>query len=183
MSQTTPPALSNASTWPLVGREAELASIAAAREDPGCRGVVVTADAGAGKSRLAREAQAAAERDGALTDWVQATRSAASVPLGAFAGLLPDEVRTDDPLELMRRSAGELRQRAAGRRIVIAVDDAQLLDPVSATLVLHLAMTGTAFVIATVRAGESCPDAVTSLWKDAGAQRMELRNLDDDGVA
>ena len=175
--------LTDSARWPLVGREAELAAIATAREAPGCSGVVVTAAAGMGKSRLAREAQAAAGRDGALTDWVQATRSAASVPLGAFAGLLPDEVRADDPLELMRRSAEELRERAAGRPIVIAVDDAQLLDPVSATLVLHLAATGSAFVLATVRAGEPCPDAIVSLWKDAGARRMELGSLDEHAVA
>ena len=57
--------------------------------DEDCRGVVVSAGAGVGKSRLAREAHAAAERDGALVGWVQATSSAAAVPLGAFAGLHP----------------------------------------------------------------------------------------------
>ena len=57
---------------------------------------------------------------------------------------------------------------------MLGVDDAQLLDPVSAALVLHLAQTGSAFVVATVRSGEPCPDAIVSLWKDAGARRMEL---------
>ena len=103
------------------------------------------------------------------------------MPLGAFAGLLPDEVRTDDPLELMRRSARSCASAPAGRPIVIAVDDAQLLDPVSATLVLHLATTGSAFVLATVRAGEPCPDAIVSLWKDAGARRLELGSLERRG--
>ena len=39
---------------------------------------------------------------------------------------------------------------------------------------MHLAQTGTAFVVATVRTGEPCPDAVVWLWKDAGAPRVEL---------
>ena len=58
---------------------------------------------GVGKSRLAREAQDAAERDGAFVDWVQATRSAAAVPLGAVADLVPEEVRSDDIVTVLRR--------------------------------------------------------------------------------
>ena len=81
----------------------------------------------------------------------------------------------------MRRSADALRERAGGRRIVLGVDDAQLLDPVSAALVLHLTITASAFVIATVRSGEPCPDAIVSLWKDAGARRIELRRLERRG--
>jgi DNA-binding CsgD family transcriptional regulator len=168
--------------WPLTGRDIELENIATARGDTRCRGVVLSAAAGVGKSRLAREAHSAAERDGALVGWVQATSSAASVPLGAFASLIPDDARTDDTLRLMRHSADVLVERASGRRIVVSVDDAQLLDPVSAALVLHLTNTDTAFVIATVRSGEPCPDAIVSLWKDAGARRMELQRLSDEAV-
>ena len=169
-------------SWPLIGRERELERIAQARAESDCRGVVISARAGIGKSRLAREACAAAERDGALVDWIQATSSAATVPLGALAGLLPDDVRTDDVLELMRRSVDVLLERAGGRPVVLGVDDAQLLDPVSAALVLHLASTASAFVIATVRIGEPLPDAIVSLWKDAGAHRLELERLSDEDV-
>ena len=168
--------------WPLVARDGELASIARARTQADCRGVVVGAAAGVGKSRLARVACEAARGDGAAVAWVQATSSAATVPLGAFAGLLPEAVRTDDALELMRRSVDSLRSSAHGRRVVLGVDDGQLLDPVSATLVLHLAVTETAFVIVTVRSGEPCPDAIVSLWKEAHAQRLELEPLSEDAV-
>jgi DNA-binding NarL/FixJ family response regulator len=168
--------------WPLVGRDQELEAITSARANPACHGVVVVADPGVGKSRLAREAQAAAERDGAFVGWVQATRSAAAVPLAAMAELVPDEARTDDIVALLRRSADDLRARAAGRPVVLGVDDAQLLDPASAALILHLATSSTAFILATVRAGEPCPDAVVSLWKDNTAPRLELRELSDENV-
>ena len=167
--------------WPLIGRDAELAAIDRAFADDRC-GVVLRAEAGTGKSRLGREALAALERAGAMTEWVQATRSAAMIPLGAFARLLPDAVRSEHAFDLLRDSANALRARAAGRRIVVGVDDAQLLDPASATLVQHLATRAGVFVIATVRTGETCPDAIVSLWKDGGAQRLELDSLDEPAV-
>jgi DNA-binding CsgD family transcriptional regulator len=164
--------------WPFVGREDELAAIAEARTR-GCAGMVLSADAGIGKSRLGREAVAAAERAGALTEWIQATRSASLVPLGACAALLPQEVPSHQSFRLLQSTIRQLHERAGGSPIVVGVDDAQWLDPVSATLVLQLATGGDAFILATIRAGESCPDAVVSLWKDAGAPRLELRGLPD----
>jgi DNA-binding CsgD family transcriptional regulator len=164
-------------SWPLVGREQELGRIAAARHDPAVRAVVVTAPLGVGKSRLARAALAAAEADGALVTWVHGTRSAASVPLGALAALIPADLRFDDALELMCGSVRALREQAGARPIVLGVDDAHLLDAASAALVLHLTETGTAFVVATVRTAEECPDAVQSLWKDQGAVRLDLQPL------
>ncbi len=171
------PSISPVSRWPLVGRRRELDRIAQIRAEVGYVGVVVNAPAGVGKSRLAREAVAEAEQAGAFTGWVQATRSAATVPLAACAELLPPGVGSDDPLELMRRSVATLRERAGERPIVIGVDDAQLLDPTSAALVLHLAATHAAFLVVTTRSGEAVPDAITSLWKDAGAVRLELEPL------
>ena len=164
---------------PLVGREPELARIAEDREHRRC-GVVITAGAGVGKSRLGQEALAAAQRSGAWTTWVQATESATTVPLGAFAALLPDGTRSEQLFPLLRAMSQSLHERAAGRSIVLGVDDAHLLDPVSAALVLQLASTGDVFVIATVRTGEPCPDAIVSLWKDAGGDRLDLDGLSDD---
>src|ERR1700761_8584756 len=171
-----------ARAWPLVGRDRELAEIAAARADGGCHGVVLVAEAGVGKSRLAREAQATAQREGAFVEWVQATRSAATVPLAAVADLVPETVRSDDVVALMRRCDDDLRARAQGRPVVLGVDDAQLLDPVAAARVLHLATSDSAFLLATVRTGEPCPDAIVSLWKDDAARRVELGALDDEEI-
>jgi hypothetical protein len=47
--------------WPLIGRDEELRTIAQARADAACRGVVLFAPAGSRKSRLARAALAAAD--------------------------------------------------------------------------------------------------------------------------
>jgi DNA-binding NarL/FixJ family response regulator len=166
-----------------VGRDAELSEILAAQANPECPAVVLSAAAGLGKSRLAREACAAAELHGTPALWAQATASSATIPMGAFAGLIPDDVGSDDRLDLVRRSSVALRAAGNGRTVLLAVDDAQLLDPASATLVLQLADTPDVFVLATIRTGEITPDAVDALWKDAGARRIELERISDEAVA
>ncbi len=164
-------------SWPIVGRDEELAFIERARA-AGTSAVVLQGPAGVGKSRLAHEALRQAEEEGMVTRWVQATRSAATVPLGAFAGVIPEWARSEDPLELLRLSAAALRELGGTRRLGLGIDDAQLLDDSSAALVLELTLNQAAFLVITVRPGEPMPDAVVSIWKDAGAARLELETLD-----
>ena len=169
--------------WPFTGREEELAWVAARRRAAGCCGVVISGAAGVGKTRLARELLAAGAGDGGASEWVQGTRAAASIPLAAFAGLVPLGALSGDRLHLFQLCADALRQRASAARVLLGVDDGHLLDGASAALVLHLAASGTAFVVVTVRAGEPCPDPVVALWKDAGALRLELQQLSQDETA
>jgi len=171
--------------WPFVGRGEELAWVAAQRRAGGGCGVVVSGAAGVGKTRLAREllAAGAGAGDGGASEWVQGTRAAASIPLAAFAGVVPPQAGAGDRLHLFQLCADALRLRASAGRVLLGVDDAHLLDAASAALVLHLAASGTAFVVVTVRAGEPCPDPVVALWKDAGALRLELQQLSEDETA
>jgi DNA-binding CsgD family transcriptional regulator len=162
------------SSWPLVGRQDELELIERCRAR-GDGAVVLTGESGVGKSRLAREALARFRGLGARTQWVQATHSAATVPLGAFAGLLPDSARSENPLELLRLAAKAL---GGSGELVLAIDDAHLLDPSSAALVLELTLSAAVFVVLTVRSAEQCPDAIASVWKDGGAIRLDIGTLD-----
>ena len=168
--------------WPLLGREAELGwvtdSIAGGRP-----GIVLVGSAGVGKTRLAREAIGRAKAAGSATEWVVATRASASIPFGPFAHLLPETLPpTISQLHLLRLIADTLSSRARGHRLVIGIDDAHLLDNASAALLHQLAPDGKFFVLATVRAGEGAPDSVTALWKDAGAERLEVQSLPEDLV-
>jgi DNA-binding CsgD family transcriptional regulator len=160
----------------MVGRDEELAFIERARAEA-TRAVALVGPAGVGKSRVAAEALRLAEQEGLVSRWVQATRSAATVPLGAFAGIIPEGARSEDPWELLRLSVTALRGLGAGRPLVLGIDDAQLLDDSSAALVLELTLSEAAFVVMTVRSGEPVPDAIVSVWKDAGAARLELKTL------
>jgi DNA-binding CsgD family transcriptional regulator len=175
--------LPHEASWPFVGREDELEWAAVARRERRCSGLIVSGAAGVGKTRLAREVLAAAATDRCVTEWVQATQAAASVPFGAFAALVPFGAPSREPVQLFQLCAEALRERARSERLVLGVDDAHLLDATSAALVLHLAVSETAFVLATVRAGERCPDSIVALWKDLGAPRLELQQLSADETA
>ncbi|MGW0204108.1 hypothetical protein ACWDX9_62960, partial [Nonomuraea sp. NPDC003201] len=122
--------------------------------------------AGAGKSRLAAEALSGT---GDVT-WILATAAASDLPLGAMAHLLPAQ----PPHGNVIRWAADALDR---ERLVLMVDDAHLLDPVSAVLVHHLVTGGRARVLATTRSGERAPDAVTALWKDDLLPRLDLAPL------
>ncbi len=135
-----------------------------------------------GKTRLALQVLARARDAGLVTAWAVPTASAAAIPFGAMAHLLPNPLR--------RRSGWPTSCGPWARPSSLTIaasawcsgaDDAHLLDVSSAALVHHLASTGAAFVLATVGTGEEAPDAVRALGKDLG-ERLELQNLSQDEV-
>lgn len=144
----------------------------------GRAGVVLAGAPGVGKSRLAREVlREVAAADDAY-EWVTGTRSATDIPLGAFAHLLPlSGALPTDRLELLQQAAGAIAERAGGGRLILGVDDAHVLDDVSATLLRGLAAARSVSLVVTVRSGEPAPDAVTGLWKDDLLVRLDLQEL------
>jgi DNA-binding CsgD family transcriptional regulator len=169
-------------SWPLVGRQAEVAALAAVIGDART-GAVLAGAAGVGKTRLAREALVRAEAAGWEVEWLVATRAAASIPFGAVSHLLPSERLGDDRLDTLRRAAALLAERGRGRLLILGVDDAHLLDDASAALVHQVALRGLAIVVATVRTGEPAPDSVVALWKDGLARRLDLAALAPEATA
>ncbi len=162
-------------TWPLVGRREELAHINDIRRMGG-GGVVLVGETGVGKTRLAFEALAGAEADGAVTARVAATHAAAAIPLGALLPLVPELGERMNPLISGRRA---LQNLAGDRQLVLLCDDAHLLDDVSATLMFQVVAHREVFVVVTVRSGERLPEPITALWKDGHAERIDVGRLPD----
>jgi DNA-binding CsgD family transcriptional regulator len=163
--------------WPLVGRGSEIDRVGELLADQRQHGVVLVGPAGVGKSRIALEATAVAERAGFATVRALASESAAGLPLGAFAALLPAGFAEGEPADLLQRAQAALLDAAGGRPLFALIDDAHHLDPTSASLTRQLVATGAAFVLVTVRDGEQPPDAVTALWKDELVDRIDVRPL------
>jgi DNA-binding NarL/FixJ family response regulator len=166
--------------WHMVGRETEteqFKSLVLRRE---MSGIVISGSLGVGKSRLARECMSIADRLGMATAWVTATRSGQALPLAALAPLLPATDTLDrgaNRTAMIRNLSAHLLTAANGRRLLLVVDDAHLLDETSAMLIHRLAVHQAAVVLVTVRTGEPAPDLVTALWKDGLAARIELGGL------
>ncbi|HET9142928.1 LuxR C-terminal-related transcriptional regulator [Actinophytocola sp.] len=167
--------------WPFVGRERELARVAAALGRPDAAGLLLAGPAGVGKTRLATECARIAEKVGFRCVRVLATRAAAGVPLGALAPLLPADSRRTGPRANWLRAAADAIAGGPGP-LLLVVDDAHLLDPASATVVQQLAAPDRAFVVLTTRTGLPAPEPLLALWKDAIVDRLDLAPLTDRDV-
>jgi DNA-binding CsgD family transcriptional regulator len=161
---------------PLTGRDSELALIRRALSSAGNHsGVVVAGAPGVGKTWLAREVLRRAEASGERTTWIVGTESAHALPLGAFIGSLGEAM--SDPLTNVRRVINSFVAQQRRGRVVVGVDDAHLLDGLSALVVHELAQSGGARLVVTIRTGSEEPDAVTALWKDGLLARLDLEPL------
>jgi DNA-binding CsgD family transcriptional regulator len=161
---------------PLTGRDSELGVISRALSGAGNHsGVVIAGAAGVGKTWLAREVLRRAEASGERTKWIVGTESARALPLGAFIGALGDPM--SDPLNDVRRVINSFVAQQRRGRVVVGVDDAHLLDGLSALIVHQLSQSGGARLVVTVRTGGEEPDAVTALWKDGLLVRLDLEPL------
>jgi DNA-binding CsgD family transcriptional regulator len=145
----------------LVERDEELRTLAALARDAaggaGALAVVITGEAGTGKSRLAQE----------------------------FVGSLPDgwSSRT----VRVTRTGGALPSLPAGRPCALVLDDAHFLDPASIDGLLDEPGAGPALLVLTVRlgvhpAGSAEMRALAALVRDPRAHEMRLVPLSPAGV-
>jgi DNA-binding CsgD family transcriptional regulator len=170
--------------WPLVGRDAELAEVQAVMATGGA-GVLLIGPAGVGKTRLATEALALADLQGWRQAIVRANRSAATIPFGAFAPLLPvGEVQAEGRVDALRMAADTVASAGGDRRIMVVVDDAQELDDASEALLQLLVLHPNVFLVVTVRTDDRpIPEALTALWKDGVLTRLDIGAISPDDAA
>ena len=141
-------------------------------------GAVLVGPAGVGKTVLARNAVERFARRNAKTTvrWLAGTASASQVPFGAFTHLV-DVAGIGDSTTLLRSARASLLRQCGGG-LLLGTDDAHHLDNLSATLVHQLALSGSVRLMVTLRAGESVPDAITTLWKDKLLTRVDIEPFD-----
>jgi DNA-binding CsgD family transcriptional regulator len=168
-----------------VGRDDELAQIVSALRDSGHGSFVIAGQAGIGKSRLAAEAARQASLFGYDVAHLVATNSTSGIAFGAFAPFLSsaDSPSATPAILLQELARSIVRRIGTSARPLLVVDDVQHLDDMSAALVLQLAETKSCSLIATLRAPGAVPSAITALWKDAYAVRIDLAPLSADDVS
>jgi hypothetical protein len=158
--------------WPLAARDA-LEQIAELLDATPTAGLALIGPDGVGKTTLAI---AAAERLGRGDPVVViGTDARSSVPFGAF-GALVEVTEVGKPAAMITSAMDSLLAHANTAPIV--VDDAHLLDPLSAALIYQLARSGSVTLIVTVRSVLAAPEAVTALWRDGLLGRFDVIGLD-----
>lgn len=167
-------------SWPFVGRATTLDRLRVLLRTGPARGVVVAGAAGVGKSRLAAETLRGLGPDGYSVLETGGTQAGEVLPFGAFAHVLPPSPGA--VINPLRWASETLRALAGPAPLLVAVDDAHLLDSASAALIHHLALHRQARILATVRTGEAVPDPVLALWKDDLIHRVELAPLDERAI-
>lgn len=153
------------SGWPIVARDDEFRqALTALDETAHVQGVVLLGASGVGKSTMARNLAAAVKSRGHTVRFVLGTETGREVPLGAFSrAVTVDGEVANEPVAMLAAAHATLDRE---ENLVVVVDDAQLLDPISATLVHQLADSGSARLIMTIDRADPVPDAVTALVKE-----------------
>lgn len=183
------------SRWPFVGRATELDRIASLIASG--VGALVLGEPGVGKTALVRHAEKLAAANRMPVGRVFGHAVSNSAPFEAFAGVLPAAATTAatallSPVAVAGHVAAALGA-SPGRRALFVVDDAHLLDSLSAQVLFQLAAEGTATVLATAlatpgeptgdpTAGHALPDGVTRLWRDGLCERVEINGLSEGEV-
>ncbi|SDC60415.1 regulatory protein, luxR family [Sanguibacter gelidistatuariae] len=111
--------------------------------------------------------------------WVSvgAARDRSLTPLGALLDVLPDvAVDVAAPIGTVRALVLDgLRAMSAGRSLVVRVDDAHLLDDLSARVLSGLARQDELQIVATLREFVAGRSPWFELWKDGVADRLDLQ--------
>lgn len=174
-------------TWPLTARGALFERLGRAYVDGYIGGVVLTGPAGVGKTRLGEELLGAATTQ--PTARAVGHPATAAIPLGALAHLLPPTlthelgIGDDDRSAMFHRAREHLADRSEGERLLLLIDDVDLLDPTSLALLLPLTIERKVFLIATIREGRQLPSVIATLLKDGHLVVEQVPVLSVDEVA
>lgn len=175
--------------WPLVGREPQLARAAGALISGQARSVFLYGPSGIGKSRI----QSAVGDRLAEAGWLVLTASGnpalSSVPFATVAPALargvenPTLPATTDPLALFSATNATISELAAGRPVIMAVDDLSTADTVSVALIAQLVAAGSIALIATLPEGEPVPEGALPVAAAADSLRIDVAALDLEEVS
>ena len=144
-------------------------------------GAYLVGRAGVGKSRIAEAVADCAAHDDYEVIRVRATASSSELPLGVFLTIAGASERFLTPMITEIRD--RIQERAAGRRVLLAVDDIDRLDDSSAVLIHQMVSSGEAALLATLRLGRIAPGEIIDLWHRGELQRIEVAAFDPAGSA
>ncbi|SFR87105.1 DNA-binding response regulator, NarL/FixJ family, contains REC and HTH domains [Microbacterium sp. cf046] len=167
--------------WPFRVRDEIFAHLREPLVSHGPMTIVLRGTAGAGKTRIAREAAAWHRRRGRRVTWIGANGSLQTIPWGAFVGIGDS---TAEPVTILRGLSERVGRRPHEQLMpVLICDDAQHLDDRSAAVVAEVAQSASASIVLTVRDGMRVPEAIRILIESEPTVVIRVEELDRAGVA
>jgi len=155
--------------WPTMPRESLLDSVLGLFNQRQTGGVALLGVDGVGKTTLAEQiAERLGQHDPVR---VIGTVTQGSVPFGAFGPLVAIS-EVGKPAALIHAALDSLLAQTDNALVII--DDAHLLDPLSATLVYQLAQAKRGRLIVTARSTPPIPAAIAALWQDGLLERVDI---------
>ncbi|HZB32422.1 MAG TPA: ATP-binding protein [Streptosporangiaceae bacterium] len=172
-------------SWRFVGRTEEIDRIRTAllNGEPGP--IVITGESGMGRTAVLARALEYADRE---RDTVLRVEPAGDEPFAALRPHLSAEVSAGSAAlgDAVPAAARVLAERAGGRRLVVALDDAHLADHASLLALRALSRQGDAVLLATRCTSAAVGhrlDPTDALRYEPGMQTLSLRPLSKDEVA
>lgn len=159
--------------WPFIGRQEELQDFREALTDSTVRTYLITGAQGTGKTRLSEECLNSAQAAGYRT-WQAVTSSEIKIELGALAHVLPGDFDLRRPLESFQAFVKRIGASGKEGRIVIQVDNVNLLDEASVTVLEQIMKARLGFVVATLDEDASVPNSVANWVYSDSTRRVEL---------
>jgi DNA-binding CsgD family transcriptional regulator/tetratricopeptide (TPR) repeat protein len=158
-----------------VGRADIVASVEEALLSTACVGAVLVGAAGVGKTAVMQQALTARAAE-LLVVRIRGSKGShhqAFRPVNFLLSELDTDV-VDHPVTVLRAVSELLNFQARGRRVVLAVDNIEYLDPSSAALITQLVLNGTASVLLTTQDFTAADPMFASLWREGTLKRFDL---------
>lgn len=143
-------------------------------------GVLLRGAPGTGRTTFARALADAGRRRGVAPLWVAPTDSLRAVPLGALSALLAsDQLATASSApDALAHAVTAIRFHGGAQPTVLVIDDAHLLDSMSADAVLQAVTTRATALVATVDGTTALTPALQRLVDDRFIEVVDLAPFD-----
>lgn len=157
------------------GREDMVEAVQDALSSLECVGAVLVGEAGVGKTALMQQVLSAQAENLHILRirGSKGSRNQAFRPVNFLLSELEADV-VEHPVTVLQAVSELLNRQARGRRVVLAVDNVEYLDPSSASLIGQLVLSGTAIVLLTAQDFAAADPLFAALWRDGSLRRFDL---------
>lgn len=164
---------------PFLGRSGLVKAMAGClNPDSSASGCLIIGEAGSGKSALMRHVLALYGRD-AYTVNIRGSAFAGRTAFGALTFMLSelDPESASHPVLILRGLTELIRERAEGRPVILAVDNAEELDEFSAMVLSQMVINRSAHMFAAFRDFSAAPAEFMGLWREGLLTRLDLEPM------